>query len=157
MRRERGETRGGGGATENGREEREREGAEGRTGRKIGRSTILLVRRRGSKQNAWSTSELFPFPSSSPFSTNLPFPSFSPSPSLRHPLLPLSSLTQGPPSQLGRHKLLPVAGAFFPIPSLARSLCAPSRASLQNVRRVTRNYENSEARPFASLNYRQRG
>lgn len=91
---------------------------EEQRGRKIGRSTILLVRRRGSKQNAWSTSELFPFPSSSPFSASLP----SSPPSLRHPLLPLSSLTQEPPSQLGRHKLLPVAGAFFPIPSLARSL-----------------------------------
>lgn len=38
----------------------------------------MLVRRRGSKQNAWSTSELFPFPSSSPFSTNLPPPPPSP-------------------------------------------------------------------------------
>ena len=63
--------------------------------RKIGRSTILLVRRRASKQNAWSTSELFPFPAT------LASPS-TPAPSLRLP---------------GPRKLLPVAGAFFSAPS----------------------------------------
>lgn len=90
------------------REEKKRRGAEkrikveeqekgrrgrGRRGRrrKIGRSTILLVRRRASKQNAWSTSELFPFP------VTLASP-FRPALSLRLP---------------GRCKLLPVAGAFF--------------------------------------------
>lgn len=75
-RRENEEKRGRGRATENGREERargEKERGVARRGRKIGRSTILLVWRRASKQNAWSTSELFPFPSSSPVSSTLPF------------------------------------------------------------------------------------
>jgi len=127
----------------------EKERGVARRGRKIGRSTILLVRRRASKQNAWSTSELFPFPSSSPVS--FPF---------AHPLLPSSSLAFPHPSKPSAAawtaQIITRRRCIFSY-SLARTLCTPCRASLRNVRRVTRNYESSETRPFASLNYQRRG
>lgn len=139
-------------ATENEREERaggEKERGVARRGRKIGRSTILLVRRRASKQNAWSTSELFPFPSSSPVSSTSPF---------RHPpcCLLRPSLPPGPSAAAWTAQIITRRRCIFSY-SLARTPCAPCRASLRNVHRVTRNYESSEARPFASLNYQRRG
>jgi len=105
---------------------------------------------------------VIPFSILLPLTPILPFasPALPSSPSLPPPLS--SAITLQPPTlhppkgpsaaALGRHKLLPVAGAFFPIPSFARrTRCALLRASLPRHFHpsVTRNYKSS--RELATL------